>query len=206
MPWIVYVSTEIWKNAGLRLPDIFRRLNSKRLSAFRLTWIYLTSYIKFKLTKLTMLINQQFFLKHAASFKAAFESEKSKRHLFLTNLIFLVEVGFCHFWLRQRLHEQIKVVARGSQVNSYIAVQSSPCLLTWVRPSRSLLKSNTGAPFLFRAVGLATVILGKFPSPWISNVRLRYFDIALGIPSTAASSVALYVCMEGGVNVTVAYT
>ena len=79
-------------------------------------------------------------------------------------------------------------------------------LIKAVCPSSSLLKSNTGAPFLFRAVGLATFILGRLPSPWISKVRLRYFDIALGIPSTAASSVALYVCMEGGVNVTVAYT
>ena len=79
-------------------------------------------------------------------------------------------------------------------------------LHTCERPNKRGLNSKTGAPFLFRAVGRTMVIRGRFPSPWMSNVRLRYFDIALGIPSTAASSVALYTCMEGGVNITVAYT
>lgn len=79
-------------------------------------------------------------------------------------------------------------------------------LHTCERPNKRRLNSKTGAPFLFRAVGRTMVIRGRFPSPWMSNVRLRYFDIALGIPSTAASSVALYTCMEGGVNITVAYT
>lgn len=61
----------------------------------------------------------------------------------------------------------------------------------WVVPSRIFLKSSRGCPLLLRRVGLATVTLGRLPSPAtskVSDLPRAWFWVT---PSMAASKMAL---------------
>jgi hypothetical protein len=65
-----------------------------------------------------------------------------------------------------------------------------------VLPTRFFLNKSNGCPLLFLTVGLVIEILGKLPSPAISNVRVLPLAWLGDSPSMTASNNALKLCKK----------